>query len=190
MIHYAGDAAQVINSAANFRFADLKTLYYKGYLPRLAKTDSRIYRILKGKADAGQLVPRLKALTMNYRSVESIVLLGNAILAWMTDYFPESIDRLNPDHGLAQGGLPVFLELMSIADFLARVVGTAETVEIGNIEFGADQAIIVRNAAAKQAVKDLVGKCAIVLDIKECKGLEFDVSISPYHEFCTVVTRD
>jgi len=127
---------------------------------------------------------------MNYRSVEPIVMLGNAILAWMTDYFPGSIDRLNPDHGLAQGGLPVFLELMSITDFLARVVGTAETVEIGNIEFGADQAIIVRNAAAKQAVKDLVGKCAIVLDVKECKGLEFDVSSSPKPVFRTVVASD
>jgi hypothetical protein len=115
---------------------------------------------------------------MNYRSVESIVMLGNAILAWMTDYFPGCIDRLNPDHGLAQGGLPVFLELMSIGDFLARVVGTAENVEVGDIEFGADQAIIVRNAAAKRTVKQLVGQCAIVLDIKECKGLEFDVSVS------------
>lgn len=99
----------------------------------------------------------------------------------MTDYFPGSIDRLNPDHGLAQGGLPVFLELMTIGDFLGRVVGTTETVDIGNIEFGADQAIIVRNAAAKRAVKELVGNCAIVLDIKECKGLEFDVSVSTNH---------
>lgn len=113
---------------------------------------------------------------MNYRSVEPIVALGNAVLEMITNLFPTSIDRLAPDRGLAGGGLPVFLEKMSIQAFLARVVGAGDNVHVENIEFGADQAIIVRNAAAKRYVKESIGSCAIVLDVKECKGLEFEVS--------------
>jgi len=177
IIHYAGDAAQVINSAANFRFADLKSLYFSSYLPHLAQSDPKIAKILQGSTGAGELVPRLKPLTMNYRSIEPIVALGNAVLGYVYRFFPSSIDRLAPDRGLAGGGLPVFLEAMSVQAFLARVVGTGENVQAETIEFGADQAIIVRNAAAKRYLKEFIGPCAIGLDIKECKGLEFEVRL-------------
>jgi hypothetical protein len=166
----------VINSAANFRFTDLKSLYFTSYLPHLAQSDPTIARMLLQSGGAGELVPKLKPLTMNYRSVEPIVALGNAVLALISKFFPASIDRLEPDRGLAGGSLPVFLENMDVEAFLARVVGAGHDVQIENIEFGADQAIIVRNAVAKKVVKTLIGPGAIVLDIKECKGLEFEVS--------------
>lgn len=113
---------------------------------------------------------------MNYRSVQPIVALGNAVIQYITRYFPNSIDRLKPDYGLAQGSLPVFFQTMSVEAFLSRVIGSESRVEFGNIELGADQAIIVRNSDVKKAVQALLGPIAIVLDIRECKGLEFEVS--------------
>jgi hypothetical protein len=65
---------------------------------------------------------------------------------------------------------------MSVEAFLSRVIGSESRVEFGNIELGADQAIIVRNSDVKKAVQALLGPIAIVLDIRECKGLEFEVS--------------
>lgn len=113
---------------------------------------------------------------MNYRSVEPIVALGNAILQFIMQYFPSSIDHLPPERGLARGSLPVFLERMDVRAFLTTVVGTEDVVQEGNIEFGADQAVIVRDETSKRFVRKILGPCAIILDIRECKGLEFEVS--------------
>jgi hypothetical protein len=176
IVHFAGDAAQVINCAANFRFADLKGLYFASYLPHMARTDAKVARILRHGPEAGGLVPKLKPLTMNYRSVEPIIALGNAILQLIMLYFPSSIDHLPPERGLARGSLPIFLESVDMQDFFTTMVGTGDVIQEGTIEFGADQAIIVRDEASKRSLRKMLGPCAIILDIRECEGLEFEVS--------------
>ena len=90
----------------------------------------------------------------------------------MVRFFPDSFDRLEPDQGLFAGPRPVLLELYSFSDLAVLLSGSRRETS-SPIEFGAHQAILVANDAARDRLPQELST-ALVLTIFESKGLEFD----------------
>eukprot|EP01046_Picozoa_sp_COSAG06_P078089 COSAG06_NODE_25751_length_629_cov_1.105660_1_plen_190_part_00 len=83
--------------------------------------------------------------------------------------FPGSIDNLKKDEGFFRGSPPFIVPRPE--DVRELLIGSSE--EKSQIEFGAHQVIIVRNAEAKRNLPDALQR-AIKLTVFEAKGLEFD----------------
>ncbi|XP_078333030.1 TPR and ankyrin repeat-containing protein 1-like isoform X2 [Crassostrea virginica] len=156
-----GDTAQSIMRGIAFRFNDLRSLFF------YAKKSMHAI----GKF-AGVKVPKMvHQLTHNYRSHDGILSLASSILDLMVEFFPESFDRLQKDQGLFQGPRPVLLESCSFSDLAVLLRGNKR--KSSHIEFGAHQAILVVNDAARDSIPEELN-LGLILTIYEAKGLEFD----------------
>ncbi|CAE7089127.1 unnamed protein product [Rhizoctonia solani] len=161
-IFMAGDTAQTISAGSSFRFEDLKA-----FLWRLEEQDEAV---LCGKRNA--IHPALFHLALNYRSHGGIVNCAGSVVQLISDLFPYSIDKLGKETGLIDGPKPLFFsgwgrEFVRFEQFLQ---GEADT----RIDFGASQVILVRNEAARTALRAQVGEIGLILTLYESKGLEFD----------------
>ncbi|XP_041378715.1 TPR and ankyrin repeat-containing protein 1-like, partial [Gigantopelta aegis] len=157
----SGDTAQSIMKGISFRFCDLKTLfhYVKRSLDAVNKTRSV------------EVPTNMYQLTHNYRSHNGILSLASAILDLMVEFFPESFDRLQKDQGLFQGPPPVLIDSCSPGDL--AILLQANKRKTSHIEFGAHQAILVVNDAARDSIPEEL-RLGLILTIYEAKGLEFD----------------
>ncbi|CAE7234107.1 unnamed protein product [Rhizoctonia solani] len=158
----AGDTAQTISAGSSFRFEDLKAFFW-----RLEDQD-RAVRAKKRKP----VYPVLFHLSINYRSHGGIVDCASALVELVSRLFPNSIDKLKRETGLIDGPKPIFFSgwehgSMQIDRFLRNQGDT-------KIDFGANQAILVRNDAARQALRAQVGEIGLIFTLYESKGLEFN----------------
>ena len=76
-VFYSGDTAQTIAKGIGFRFCDLKNLF-----------DNRFDHSLTLKK------PKVKQLTVNFRSHNNILQLANSVVSSIQLIFPKTIDRL------------------------------------------------------------------------------------------------
>ncbi|XP_048257654.1 uncharacterized protein LOC124143780 isoform X2 [Haliotis rufescens] len=156
-----GDTAQGIMRGISFRFCDLKSLFFHA----------------KQSLVAGNLMllnepKQVYQLTHSYRSHAGILALASAVLDLMVEFFPESFDKLKKDQGLLDGPLPLLMESCRPQDLAILLQGNNR--KASHIEFGAHQAILVVNDAAKEKMPDMLSRHSIVLTVYESKGLEFD----------------
>ena len=91
----------------------------------------------------------------------------------LSEFFPESVDLLQPDTGLFEGPCPILLEGCSFKNLALLLTGNRPKLSTSRIEFGANQAVLVSNEEAKKALPEEL-KHAISLTIFESKGLEFN----------------
>ncbi|XP_064596809.1 TPR and ankyrin repeat-containing protein 1-like [Liolophura sinensis] len=158
---FTGDTAQGIMCGISFRFSDLKSLFFYA---------SRSLRAM-GKHQAVKVPEKVYQLTHNYRSHAGILTLASSVVDLMVEFFPETFDQLGRDQGLFSGPLPVLLESCSFCDLAVLLRGNRR--QTSEIEFGAHQAILVVNDAAREALPEEL-RLGVVLTIFEAKGLEFD----------------
>ena len=116
-------------------------------------------------------VPQVEKLTVNYRTHNGILGCAANIVDVLLSIFPNSVDRLARDRGHFNGPKPQLLTETATDDLAILLVGSDRVHS--QIEFGAHQAVLVRNQAAKDALPDEFDG-ALVLTIFEAKGLEFD----------------
>ncbi|KAL3888641.1 hypothetical protein ACJMK2_001006 [Sinanodonta woodiana] len=155
-----GDTAQSIMRGISFRFEDLKALFFHAQQSMQAMNKREIVK-----------PPELYQLTQNYRSHMGILSLASSVLDLLDIFFPESFDRLVRDQGLFNGPQPILLESSNFSDLAVLLRGNQR--KSSQIEFGAHQAILVVDEAARAAVpKEL--QFGLILTIYEAKGLEFD----------------
>eukprot|EP00261_Vitis_vinifera_P024442 XP_010656729.2 PREDICTED: uncharacterized protein LOC104880753 [Vitis vinifera] len=110
--------------------------------------------------------------------------LAQSIIDLLYHFFPLTIDELNPKTSLINGEAPFFIECGNFKDALSTIFGDSENAK-GNVGFGAEQVILVRNDSAKEEISKYVGNKALVLTILECKGLEFrDVLLCNFFGSC------
>ncbi|CAE6419472.1 unnamed protein product, partial [Rhizoctonia solani] len=161
-IFMAGDTAQTISAGSSFRFEDLKA-----FLWRLEEQDEAVRC---GKRNA--IHPALFHLAVNYRSHGGIVDCASSVVQLISDLFPYSIDKLSKETGLIDGPKPLFFSGWDhdVVRFEQFLQGEADT----RIDFGASQVILVRNEAARTALRTQVGEIGLILTLYESKGLEFD----------------
>ncbi|KAJ3088732.1 hypothetical protein HK102_008076, partial [Quaeritorhiza haematococci] len=167
---FAGDTAQTI-SAVNFRFADIRALFFKQFVLHFRPDMREMYGrdAVELERAMGRHVPPVHALTQNYRSHERILALANSVVNLLLHFFPNRIDKLPPERALMDGPIPVFLEDTSATNLIVSLFGKGES----SIEFGAEQAIIVRDEKSREHVRSLV-PVAVILTVLESKGLEFE----------------
>lgn len=113
--------------------------------------------------------PKQFELDINYRSHNGILRLAASVVDLILQFFPDSIDRLKRERGEIGGPRPVVFEGFQSESFLFDVFSAGEAIPEG-IEFGADQAIIVRNKETQERLKNF----GIVLTVFEAKGMEFN----------------
>nr|XP_043619819.1 uncharacterized protein LOC122591622 [Erigeron canadensis] len=158
---FAGDTAQTIAKGIDFRFQDIRSLFYKEF----------INNGLVGKEKKGH-VSKIFQLKQNFRTHAAVLGLSQSVVDILYCYFDYAIDILEPETSLISGELPVLLESGDDENALATIFGGTRTG--GQIVgFGAEQVILVRDNCVKTEICEYVGKHALVLTIVECKGLEF-----------------
>ncbi|CAG8530765.1 2253_t:CDS:10 [Ambispora leptoticha] len=162
-IFFAGDIAQCIAKGSSFRFQNLSALMYEW-----ERTRAQAYNIPRGT-----IKPKKFELNVNYRAHSGILRLASSVIDLISDFFPESIDRLSREHSDVGGPRPVIVKEFK-AETYFNIFSVGENTENNNIEFGAEQVIIVRDEKSKSRVEDLIGDAGIVLTVYEAKGMEFN----------------
>jgi superfamily I DNA/RNA helicase len=164
----AGDTAQNINRGVGFRFADIKTLFRQAEISlqqqqkRAQKNENSLQRIQD---------PMWLELRFNYRSHSGILNVAAAVCELLYHFFKGSLDRLPPDTGLFEGPKPVLLNLDTVDELVLLLLGNQRTTT--QIEFGAQQVVLVRNEDAREALPEDL-RAGLVMTVFEAKGLEFD----------------
>ena len=153
-LFFSGDTAQSIMKGVSFRFADLKSLFYRESLQRTVSVPNQIYH-----------------LTCNYRSHSGIVDLASSVVGLLQHFFPMSFDRLAKEQGLFPGPKPVLIDSSNFA-YLAKLL-KGQKRESTPIELGAQQVVLVASEKARDSVPEELRE-GLVMTVYEAKGLEFD----------------
>lgn len=165
--YFSGDNAQNITKGVTFKFKDLATTYnsYK----------------------RNKLMTEFHALTVNYRSHQQILELGNNIIFLLKMLFPQMLEYLPPEESYTQGPKPVLLPLgckeIDLIDFMKANMNLKEQSDVSEMQdtktvtqkfrFANSQVFITRDFKSKQSLLEKYPGC-IALTILEAKGMEFD----------------
>ncbi|KAH8984684.1 hypothetical protein EDB92DRAFT_2117028 [Lactarius akahatsu] len=154
---WAGDTAQTISIGSTFSFKQLGAFVYRY---------QRSIQSVRGTPSQ----PKGFQLLVNYRSHAGIVKCANAIIQ-LLQRFPGAIDVLQPEAGIAGKAMPVFFHSGCLPsqerDFF--LLSTGQPCMLGS-----KQCIIVRDDAARQRLKEDIGRVGIILTLLNSKGLEYD----------------
>ncbi|KZP30397.1 hypothetical protein FIBSPDRAFT_1038357 [Athelia psychrophila] len=173
-LFWAGDTAQTISVGSSFRFNDLKA-----FLFRVEERNS-----LTSGLSAGVIHPHTFQLAVNYRSHAGIVNSAHTVIDLITSFWPHAIDSLAQETGIVDGLKPVFFhgwnaDTVRYEQFLFGASGA-------QIEFGAQQCILVRDDSARDKLRAEVGDIGLIMTLYESKGLEFnDVLLYNFFEDST-----
>ncbi|KAF8398785.1 hypothetical protein HHK36_014643 [Tetracentron sinense] len=166
---FSGDTAQTIARGIDFRFQDIRYLFYKEFLLEI-KSDGNDRAKDKGQ----QRISNIFHLNQNFRTHAGVLKLAQSVIELLYRFFPLSIDVLSPETSLIYGEAPVLLESGNDENAIITIFGNSGNIGGSMVVgFGAEQVILVRDEFAKMEISDHVGKQALVLTIVECKGLEF-----------------
>ncbi|KAK2383852.1 P-loop containing nucleoside triphosphate hydrolase superfamily protein [Trifolium repens] len=163
---FCGDTAQAIARGIDFRFQDIKSLFYKKFVQ-----ESKRGAYNKGKDK--MKISKTFLLNQNFRTHAGVLKLSQSIIELLFHFFPHSIDVLKPEASLIYGEAPVVLECWSRKNAIVTIFGNTGHESGKIVGFGAEQVILVRDDYARKEILEHVGKQALVLTILECKGLEF-----------------
>ncbi|KAI0809044.1 hypothetical protein BC629DRAFT_1437282 [Irpex lacteus] len=157
-LFWAGDTAQTISAGSSFRFEDLKA-----FLCEIERSSSNVSEV--------DTPPEFQ-LAVNYRSHGGIVNVAYSVIQLITRFWDYAIDALSEEHGVIDGVKPLFFtnwdeSNAQLERFLSGALGK-------NLEFGAHQCILVRDDAARDALRKQVGDIGTILTLYESKGLEFN----------------
>ncbi|KAJ7942728.1 UvrD-like Helicase, ATP-binding domain, P-loop containing nucleoside triphosphate hydrolase [Quillaja saponaria] len=163
---FSGDTAQTIARGIDFRFQDIRCLFYQKFV---LESKSSTKDELKEKAKISDIFH----LSQNFRTHAGVLRLSQSIIELLYRFFPQSIDVLKPETSFIFGEAPVLLESGNSENAIVKIFGNSENIGGKIVGFGAEQVILVRDDGARKEIGNYVGKHALVLTILECKGLEF-----------------
>ncbi|KAH7839999.1 hypothetical protein Vadar_011160 [Vaccinium darrowii] len=163
---FAGDTAQTIARGIDFRFEDIRNLFYRKFVLE-SRGDGLAERKDKG------LLSKVRNLKQNFRTHDGVLKLAQSVIALLYRFFSHSVDILEPEMSVIYGEAPIILESGDDENAIVTIFGKSGNVSGDIVGFGAEQVILVRDDSARQDISDHVGKQALVLTIVECKGLEF-----------------
>ncbi|XP_042013425.1 uncharacterized protein LOC121761816 isoform X2 [Salvia splendens] len=163
---FSGDTAQTIARGIDFRFEDIRSLFYKEFVMGSQNRD------LSGKKEKG-LISDMFTLSYNFRTHTGVLRLAQSVVVLICHFFPHSIDVLPPETSRIYGESPIVLEPGSDDNLIISIFGHSGKSSGKWVGFGADQVILVRDDLAKKEISEYIGHQALILTIVECKGLEF-----------------
>ncbi|CAD8158245.1 unnamed protein product [Paramecium octaurelia] len=168
-----GDNAQNIAKGIGFKFFEVQNCLsnYRGN-QRKRKTNLKLFD-----------------LNINFRSHNQILQLANSVIRVLELYFPYKIDRLKKETSDLTGPKPIVLQTEDPQDLLSYIQEFF-TNERKTVEFGCNQAIIVKDQESKDKLPQELQN-ALVLTIYEAKGLEFDdVILFNFFNDCSTTIED
>ena len=165
---FSGDTAQTIARGIDFRFQDIRSLFYKKFVLESRNNGDR------GRQEKGQLSD-IFSLSQNFRTHVGVLNLAQSIMELLYRFFPHSVDILKPETSLIYGEPPILLESGDEENAILKIFGNSGEVGGHIVGFGAEQVILVRDDSVRKEISNYVGKQALVLTIIESKGLEFQV---------------
>lgn len=165
---FSGDTAQTIARGIDFRFEDIRSLFYHEFVMKSRDCE------FPGRREKG-LISDMFSLSQNFRTHTGVLRLAQSVVDLICHYFPQSIDSLAPETSFIYGESPVILEPGSDENMIISIFGHSGKNGGKWVGFGADQVILVRDDSARDEVSSYIGDQALVLTILECKGLEFQV---------------
>ncbi|KAM6567403.1 hypothetical protein CsatA_026531 [Cannabis sativa] len=162
---FSGDTAQTIARGVDFRFEDIRHLFYKKF-------------VLEHKSENGErkekgLISDIFQLSQNFRTHAGILKLSQSIIELLYHFFPLSIDPLKPETSLVYGESPLLLQCGDDENAIIKIFGNSGETSGNIVGFGAEQVILVRDDNARKEIAGYFGKKALLLTVLECKGLEF-----------------
>jgi len=161
-LFWAGDTAQTLSIGSSFRFNDLKAFLHRVEERRLTANPT---------ATPASEPPIFFHLAVNYRSHAGIIQCARSVIDVITSFWPDSIDSLPEESAIVEGRPPVFI---TIRDGVQHGLDGIFGPEFGRVSLGARQAVLVRDAEAKERFARDVGRIGLVFTIAEAKGMEFD----------------
>ncbi|KAL3506739.1 hypothetical protein ACH5RR_032121 [Cinchona calisaya] len=163
---FSGDTAQTIARGIDFRFEDIRSLFYNEFVME-SKNEINLERKEKGH------ISDIFNLYQNFRTHAGVLRLAQSVIDLLYHFFRQSVDFLKPETSLIYGEAPVLLEPGSEENAIVTIFGKSVSAGGKLVGFGAEQVILVRDESARDEVSSYVGNQALVLTIVECKGLEF-----------------
>ena len=142
-----------------FKFDTVKDIFYNEFLRDISRDD---------KATLKKLTPSVSHLNKNFRTHSGVINIANSVVELIYNFFPGSIDKLDPESSCVFGPPPLFIDS---ADDL--VVELFQNGDMGSCDFGAEQVVLVRDEATKAKVTSISGNRALVLTCEQAKGMEF-----------------
>lgn len=165
---FSGDTAQTIARGIDFRFEEIRSLFYSEFVKGSGNENS-FPRKEKG------LITEMFQLHQNFRTHAGVLRLAQSVVDLLYHFFRQSIDFLQPETSLIYGEAPILLEPDNNENAIITIFGNSENAGSKIVGFGAEQVILVRDDSARKEISAFVGNHALVLTIVECKGLEFQV---------------
>ncbi|KAI6011661.1 hypothetical protein BKA83DRAFT_630943 [Pisolithus microcarpus] len=158
-LFWAGDTAQTISAGSSFRFDDLKAFLYRIEVNQASHT-------VRERAIAQ---PASFQLAVNYRSHGGIMNCARSVIELISRFWPNSIDSLQPEHGIVNGPKPIFFTGWhdDTVQILRSALGSHK-------EYGSQQRILVRDQKAREKLEQQMGASALVTTLYDSKGMEFD----------------
>ncbi|KAK7688198.1 hypothetical protein QCA50_008568 [Cerrena zonata] len=162
-LFWAGDTAQTISAGSAFRFKDLKAFLWR--------VENKLYNS-SFKTTKALVHPKEFHLAINYRSHAGIIDCAQTVIHILTKFWPNTIDILKEEKGDNDGGKPIMFTGWTehSLPFEQHLFGDRHH----QIEFGANQCILVRDEKARDQLRERVGAVGMILTIQESKGLEFN----------------
>ncbi|KAI3898566.1 hypothetical protein MKX03_030491 [Papaver bracteatum] len=166
---FSGDTAQTIAGGVDFRFQDVRSLFYNEFI-----LDSGSDSMGNAKHMDQSRVSDIYHLNQNFRTHAGVLNLSQSVIELLYIFFPHHIDHLSPETSLIFGEAPIWLESANDDNAIIIIFGkSGENAGRSTSGFGAEQVILVRDDSVRQEIAEHIGKQALVLTIAECKGLEF-----------------
>ncbi|XP_048319279.2 uncharacterized protein LOC107429676 isoform X2 [Ziziphus jujuba] len=163
---FSGDTAQTIARGVDFRFEDIRSLFYEEFVMKSSCEEA--YRTSKHVKIADNF-----QLSQNFRTHAGVLKLAQSVIDLLYYFFPQSIDVLNPETSLIHEKTPVLIESENIEKDFTKMFEAFGGSGNNLTGFGAEQVVLVRDENIKNKILNSIGKHALVLTIMECKGLEF-----------------
>ncbi|XP_026447497.1 TPR and ankyrin repeat-containing protein 1-like [Papaver somniferum] len=171
---FSGDTAQTIGRGIDFRFQDIRSLFYNEFLSECGSNG-------KDKLKEKDQISDVLHLNQNLRTHSGVLNLSQSVIDLLYHFFPLSVDILSPETSFIHGEAPVLLESAGDENAIVTIFGNQVNEDRSMTGFGAEQVILVRDESGKKEIIEYIGKKALVLTILECKGLEFqDVLLYNY----------
>ncbi|XP_073153825.1 uncharacterized protein [Henckelia pumila] len=164
---FSGDTAQTVARGIDFRFQDIRSLFYNEFVLKSKYSES------PGGVKKG-LISDCFSLCQNFRTHIGVLRLAQSVIDLLFHFFPLSVDALPPETSLIHGESPVAIEPGSDENSIITIFGGGGSGKGKWSGFGAEQVILVRDDSTRKEISKYIGSQALVLTIIECKGLEFE----------------
>ncbi|KAJ1430520.1 UvrD-like helicase, ATP-binding domain [Sesbania bispinosa] len=144
---FCGDTAQTIARGIDFRFQDIRSLFYKKFVLE-SKRSSYNQGKEKGK------ISEIFLLNQNFRTHAGVLKLSQSTIELLFRFFPHSVDVLKPETSLIYGEAPVVLECGNRKNAIVTIFGNSGHVGGKIVGFGAEQDVLLYNFFGSSPLKN------------------------------------